>query len=97
MLSSLLLVGTDQPLLLFVCVCCMYVCAVVSDAGCGGQVLLDSLTFCIVKDRLEELGQVRTCNGLQDHAARSLKLLLEFVLPPTTLMLACADLVFTTA
>jgi hypothetical protein len=35
------------------------VSAVVSDAGCGGQVLLDSVTFSIVKDRLEELGQVR--------------------------------------
>jgi hypothetical protein len=33
--------------------------AVVSDAGSGGQVLLDSTSFGLVKDRLEELGQVR--------------------------------------
>lgn len=37
------------------CTCCV---AVVSDAGSGGQVLLDSVTFGIIKDRLEELGQV---------------------------------------
>jgi hypothetical protein len=41
-------------------VCCpVLCCAVVSDAGSGGQVLLDSITFSIIKDRLEELGQVR--------------------------------------
>jgi hypothetical protein len=33
--------------------------AVVSDAGSGGQVLLDSTSFTLLKDRLEELGQVR--------------------------------------
>jgi hypothetical protein len=33
--------------------------AVVSDAGSGGQVLLDSTSFALLKDRLEELGQVR--------------------------------------
>jgi hypothetical protein len=38
-----------------------YVRAVVSDAGGGGQVLLDSVTFGIIKDRLEELGQVCAC------------------------------------
>jgi len=36
----------------------MFVAAVVSDAGAGGQVLLCSTTFGLVKDRLEELGQV---------------------------------------
>jgi hypothetical protein len=40
-------------------VAAVVVSAVVSDAGCGGQVLLDSVTFSIVKGRLEELGQVR--------------------------------------
>jgi hypothetical protein len=35
--------------------------AVVSDAGSGGQVLLDSTSFGLLKDRLEELGQVRCC------------------------------------
>ncbi|WIA15920.1 hypothetical protein OEZ85_012668 [Tetradesmus obliquus] len=34
------------------------VARVVSDAGSGGQVLLDSVSFGLVKDRLEELGQV---------------------------------------
>jgi hypothetical protein len=36
--------------------CCS---AVVSDAGAGGQVLLDGPTFEAVKDRLAELGAVR--------------------------------------
>lgn len=34
---------------------------VVSDAGAGGQVLMDSVSFAAVKDRLEELGQVCGC------------------------------------
>lgn len=55
--------------------------AVVSDAGCGGQVLLDSVTFGIIKDRLEELGQVRQ----QEHMT-----------PPHVAGTAvCASLLFT--
>jgi hypothetical protein len=38
-------------------------CAVISDAGAGGQVLMDQLTFSAVKDRLVELGAVDH-NGL---------------------------------
>ncbi|WIA08451.1 hypothetical protein OEZ85_007888 [Tetradesmus obliquus] len=42
------------------CLSCrvLEVARVVSDAGSGGQVLLDSNTFAQIKDRLEELGQV---------------------------------------
>lgn len=47
--------GPARPLLLLLHV---FVAAVVSDAGAGGQVLLCSTTFGHVKDRLEELGQV---------------------------------------
>jgi hypothetical protein len=43
--------------------------SVVSDAGSGGQVLLDSVSFGLVKDRLEELGQVRALLQLFNWAA----------------------------
>lgn len=36
----------------------MYCCAVVSDAACGGQLLMEATTFAAIKDRLEELGAV---------------------------------------
>ena len=38
-------------------------CAVVSDAGAGGQVLMDGPTFERIKEQLEELGAVDH-NGL---------------------------------
>lgn len=60
-------------------VCCLHsCCAVVSDAGSGGQVLLDSVTFSIIKDRLEELGQVgemlvqRSTDKIWDAALREI-------------------------
>eukprot|EP00200_Dunaliella_tertiolecta_P019164 CAMPEP_0202400750 /NCGR_PEP_ID=MMETSP1128-20130828/2982_1 /ASSEMBLY_ACC=CAM_ASM_000463 /TAXON_ID=3047 /ORGANISM="Dunaliella tertiolecta, Strain CCMP1320" /LENGTH=1520 /DNA_ID=CAMNT_0049004399 /DNA_START=82 /DNA_END=4641 /DNA_ORIENTATION=- len=45
---------------------------VVSDAGSGGQVLLDEPTFQRIKDRLFELGAV-DCNGMNYKRLRSIK------------------------